>query len=429
MKIYCSGIGGIGLSAYASLLRAAGHSVSGSDRVESDLLDDLRSQGIVVSLNQDGSAVPADADLFVYSEAIPENAPERIKAKEYGIPQKSYPQALAELTRGKRVIAVCGTHGKSSTTAMAARLLLQSGLDPSIVVGTKMKELDGKNWHRGSSDLFLIEACEYRRSFLQYAPEIILLTTCDGDHFDYFKDQKDYDDAFVEFLQRLSLRGAFITHLSDFDCERVAYQSYRRCIDADDYPLIHLETPGLHMQQNAQLALALGEYLKLPSAASRQILSGYAGAWRRMEKRGLMNGDVPVYDDYGHHPREIRATLQGLRAQYPGRRLICVFQPHTHDRTLKLYDAFAESFAEADLVIIPNIYDARAHLERESVDVDQFVKDIAEKSKVETRNGGSLAETETMLRSMVQADDVVICMGAGDITDLATRLISRNDLI
>ena len=423
MKIFCSGIGGIGLSAYASLQRAAGNDVSGSDRTESDLLEDLRSQGIAVLMNQDGSGVPKDADLFVYSEAIPEHAPERIKAAEYGIPQKSYPQALAELTQGKRVIAVCGTHGKSSTTAMAARLLMQSGLDPSIVIGTKMKELDGSNWHRGSGEIFLIEACEYRRSFLHYAPEIILLSTCDGDHFDYFKDQNDYDNAFVEFLERLPEDGSVITHLDDPDCARVVKRSQKKVIDADRYPMISLQTPGRHMQQNAQLALALGDLLQIPPTSSEQSLSGYAGAWRRMEKRGLMHHDVPVYDDYGHHPREIRATLQGLRAEYSDRRLICVFQPHTHDRTLKLYDAFAESFADADLVIIPNIYDARAHLEKESVDVDRFVQDIAERSKVEARNGTSLAETEKMLLSTVQSNDLVVCMGAGDVTDLATRLI------
>ena len=423
MKIFCSGIGGIGLSAYASLQRAAGNDVSGSDRTESDLLEDLRSQGIAVLMNQDGSGVPKDADLFVYSEASPEQAPERIKAAEYGIPQKSYPQALAELTQGKRVIAVCGTHGKSSTTAMAARLLMQSGLDPSIVIGTKMKELDGSNWHRGSGEIFLIEACEYRRSFLHYAPEIILLSTCDGDHFDYFKDQNDYDNAFVEFLERLPEDGSVITHLDDPDCARVVKRSQKKVIDADRYPMISLQTPGRHMQQNAQLALALGDLLQIPPTSSEQSLSGYAGAWRRMEKRGLMHHDVPVYDDYGHHPREIRATLQGLRAEYSDRRLICVFQPHTHDRTLKLYDAFAESFADADLVIIPNIYDARAHLEKESVDVDRFVQDIAERSKVEARNGTSLAETEKMLLSTVQSNDLVVCMGAGDVTDLATRLI------
>ena len=157
MKIYCSGIGGIGLSAYASLMQSKGHAVSGSDRAASALTDDLQSRGIAFTTDQSGSAVPADADLFVYSEAIPADAPEREKAAALGIRQISYPQALGELSAGSRVIAVCGTHGKSSTTGMAARLLLHSGRDPTVVVGTKVKELEGRNFRAGSSEVFLLE--------------------------------------------------------------------------------------------------------------------------------------------------------------------------------------------------------------------------------------------------------------------------------
>ncbi len=191
MKIYCSGIGGIGLSAYAALQKLAGHTVFGSDRSESALLDDLRSQGIGIVLDQSGAAVPKDCDLFVYSEAIPESSPERQKAKEYGSMQKSYPAAVGDLSRGSRLICICGTHGKSSTTAMAARLLIETGKDPTVVVGTKLKELGGRNWRRGKSDIFLLETCEYRNSFHQYSPRIILMTNCDGDHFDVYKDTDD----------------------------------------------------------------------------------------------------------------------------------------------------------------------------------------------------------------------------------------------
>ena len=156
MKIFCSGIGGIGLSAYAALQHAAGHQVTGSDRSGSVLIDDLRKQGITVTLTQDGSAIPPDADLFVYSEAIAKESPERRRAEELAVQSESYFQALGQLSRGKRVIAVCGTHGKSSTTAMAARVLGDAGLDPTVVVGTKVRELDGRNWRKGTSDIFLV---------------------------------------------------------------------------------------------------------------------------------------------------------------------------------------------------------------------------------------------------------------------------------
>ncbi|MBI3331537.1 UDP-N-acetylmuramate--L-alanine ligase [Candidatus Peregrinibacteria bacterium] len=424
MKIFCSGIGGIGLSAYAALQRAAGHQVLGSDRTDSALLHDLRSQGISITLNQDGSALSKDIDLFVYSEAIPATSPERRKAAELGIPQQSYPQAVAELTKGKHLIAVCGTHGKSSTTAMAGRLLLESGLDPTIVVGTKMKELGGKNWRKGSGDIFLLEACEYRRSFLNYSPSVVLLTTCDGDHFDYFTSKKDYHDAYVEFLRRLPSDGVVITHMDDPECAAVATASGKKILDAGGCPEIMMKTPGEHMRRNAKLALALGEHLGLPGDESRKILSSYAGSWRRMDIRGEMKEGITVIDDYGHHPLEIRATLAGLREAYPKRRIVCVFQPHTHDRTKKLYREFTQSFRDADLVVIANVYDARAHLEKGSVDVDEFVTAISKRSRVETKNGHSLQETEKMLRALTKNDDVVVCMGAGDITDLATRLLS-----
>ena len=186
MKIYCCGIGGIGLSAYASLQKMHGHEVLGSDRTDSELLSDLRSQGMEIFPDQSGAHVPEDADLFVYSEAVPESAPERVKATEFGIPQKTYPQALGELSRGYKVIAVCGTHGKSSTTAIAARMLIAAGKDPTVVVGTKVQDLDGRNWRQGESNLFLLEACEYRHAFHSYDPEIILLTNCNCDHYYFY---------------------------------------------------------------------------------------------------------------------------------------------------------------------------------------------------------------------------------------------------
>ncbi|MDD5469613.1 MAG: Mur ligase domain-containing protein, partial [Candidatus Peribacteraceae bacterium] len=207
MKIYCSGIGGIGLSAYAFLQQKNGHTLLGSDRVESTMTAALSGEGIAVSCEQDGSHIPEDCDLFVYSEAIPQDAPERRKAAELGIRQCSYFQALGELSRDSRVIAVCGTHGKSSTTAMAAKVLMDAGQDPTVVVGTTSPDLGGQNWRKGGSDLFLLEACEYRRSFHHLSPDIILMTNADGDHFDAFASVEEYQQAFVDFLRLLPEGG------------------------------------------------------------------------------------------------------------------------------------------------------------------------------------------------------------------------------
>lgn len=405
-------------------MRSKGHSVSGSDRSASVVTDDLVAQGIPVSFLQDGSAIPKDCDVLVYSEAVPESSPERTLARERGIRQLSYPQALGELSRGYDVIAVAGTHGKSSTTAMAARLLLTMGKDPTVVVGTRTHELSERNWRAGESSLFLLEACEYRRSFLAYDPRIVLLTTCDGDHFDYFTSQEDYEQAFLEFLSRLPQDGIVITHGSDPRVCSVVERSGRKLIDADHFPLISLGTPGLHMRQNAQLVLALAAQLGLPPADAQEAIAGYSGSWRRMEEKGTNREGVTVIDDYAHHPAEIRATLSGIKEAYPGRRIVCAFQPHTHDRTLKLYTEFLPAFRDADLVIVPDVYAARSERDGAQVNVASFAADIAKGSGIEAVDGESLEKTEHRLRTdILKRGDVLVCMGAGDITNLAGRMV------
>lgn len=425
MKIYCSGIGGIGLSAYAALQAANGHTVLGSDRSDSPLLDDLRSQGITIVLNQDGSDISADIDLFVFSEAIPADAPERMKAREFGIKSVSYFEALGELSRDHMVIAVCGTHGKSSTTAMVAKMLIDAGKDPSVVVGTKMKELNGRNWRKGKSDIFVVEACEYRRSFRFIFPDIALMTNVDGDHFDAFASMDEYHTAFVDFLKQLPDKAPVITHGDDADCMAVAKTALHPIINADTYPLISLETPGEHMRQNARLALALAAHLQIDASSAQNSLAAFSGTWRRMEVKGERADGITIIDDYGHHPTEISATLSAMREAYGERRIICVFQPHTHDRTIKLYREFAEAFSDADVVVISDIYVARQDIETDTVDVDAFVKDIAEASGVEAINGQSLVTTQALLnKHILQPGDVVITMGAGTITTLSDRLMA-----
>ena len=402
-----------------------GNVVAGSDRAESALLADLREQGITIHLSQDGSGISGDEELFVFSEAIPVDSPERVKANALGIRSISYFQALGELSKDYFVIAVCGTHGKSSTTAMASRLLIEAGKDPSVVVGTKMRELNGRNWRMGGSNIFIVEACEYRRSFHFISPDLVLMTNVDGDHFDAFGSLSEYQEAFVDFLKQLPDDGSVITHGNDTDSKKVAEESGKTMIDADVFPLIHLLTPGEHMRKNAQLVLALAQKLEIDSASAEKILSGFSGTWRRMEVKGEMKNGAIIVDDYGHHPVEIRATLAAMKEAYPDRRIVCVFQPHTHDRTRVLYKEFTEAFSDADIVVIPNIYVARSDIETGTVDVDQFVADIASSSHVEAINGHDLSQTETMLREkIIQSNDVVITMGAGDVTGLAGRLMS-----
>lgn len=420
MHIFCSGIGGIGLSAYSALLRCDGHSVSGSDRAESPLLDDLRSQGITVTTTQDGSTIPSDCDLYVFSEALSPDHPERKAASARGIRSLSYFAALGELSRPYDVLAICGTHGKSSTTAMLSLILIDAGMDPTVVVGTKLPHLQGRNWRKGKSKIFVLEACEYRRSFHYLSPDTVVMTTVDGDHFDYYKDIEDYHRAFAEFLSLLPPDGRVIYHGSDPSASPLALHSRRLTIDADQYPAPSVGVSGIHMRENARLAYAAARSLGIPHDRILRSLAAYRGAWRRMEHVGTTLHGIPVIDDYAHHPLEIRATLQAARERYPDHRIVCVFQPHTHDRTMKLYDAFTHAFTDADLIIVPGIYEARADRDAAKVHVEDFVKDLEKGSSVPCLWGQSLAETQQRLRSeILRVGDVLLVMGAGDVTNLA----------
>ncbi len=423
MRIHCSGIGGIGLSAYAAYQQSAGNIVSGSDRNDSVLLEDLRSQGIEVSLQQDGSAVTEDVELLVYSEAVPQDAPERKKAEELGIRSISYFHALGELSKDHYVIAVCGTHGKSSTTAMIARILLDCGRDPSVIVGTKMRELDGRNWRHGRSDVFVVEACEYRKSFHFLSPDLVVVTNADGDHFDAYRDMEEYERAFVDFFRLLPEDGEVVFHGSDAQVARLVSQSGRRGQNADGLQEPKMRTPGDHMRKNGQLALRAAILQDIAEHDARTALEGFTGTWRRMEMVGELPGGITVIDDYAHHPKEIRATLSAMREAYPGRRIVCVFQHHTHDRALKLYDDFVGSFSDADVLLLPEVYVARKDIETGTLDLAAFAADTADRSRVEARVIGAMAGAEAAVRSMLQPKDVVICMGAGSIGALAGSLL------
>ena len=423
MKIHCGGIGGIGLSAYASLQKERGHEVTGSDAKESALVADLRSRGIPVTLDQSGAGIPEECELFVYSEALTEDSPERKTARERGIRSISYFHALGELSKEYKVIAVCGTHGKSSTTSMVARLLIEAGADPTVVVGTKAPELDGRNFRGGKSELFALEACEYKRSFHHLFPDVILLTNADGDHFDAYGSVEEYREAFVEFCKRLPEGGAVITHMADPDCAAIVRASGKHAIDADRMPAIRLGTPGRHMQENAKLVLALAEFMGVSVGDASQILAGFTGTWRRMETKAVWDDGTVIVDDYAHHPVEIRASLQGMREAHPDKRIVVAFQPHTHDRTVKLYDEFLTAFADADLVLLPNIFAARSERDSAQIDPAALAAGIAKGSGVPCEHTESLEKTEARLRGgELKPGDVLVCMGAGDITELAARM-------
>lgn len=451
MKIHVVGIGGIGLSALASILQRQGNMLSGSDRVSSFITEKLQLDGITVFTDgHHGGNVPAKTDRVIYSLAIPEDNPELVEARRRKIPTFTYPEAVGELTREFRTVSIAGTHGKSTVTAMVSKILIENNFDPSVIVGTVLNELDGRNFRLGASKLLVIESCEYKRAFLNYFPGVILLNTLDPDHLDYYKDFNDYISAFDDFALRLPRDGYFFANLDDENVHEVLkrlqqtkFPSYNTFTYSSKYPgstfylkendiyhesklvgKLDLKVPGFHNRMNALGAFALCAIFGVAPTAILKSLNAYAGAYRRFELKGHI-GRTAVIDDYGHHPVEIKATLQAARERF-GRGKICVvFQPHQYNRTKNLFNDFAMSFGEADTVIIPNIYEVRdTNKDRSSVTAQDLVSAIFKNHPHgKVLFGDGIEKTEEYLKKNHAQYAAILVMGAGDITDLANDLI------
>lgn len=401
-KIFFIGIGGIGMSGLARLLKAKGKEVSGSDSASSSTTDELEEEEIGITIGHNSHHLEEDTELVVYSEAIPETNVELVKARELGIPTLTYFEALGEVTEGYRVIAVAGSHGKTTTTAMLALILQQAGKDPTVIVGSKLKEFGNKNVRIGESDLFVVEACEYRRNFLSLKPDLLGITNIELDHLDYFKDQADYEQAF-NTLAGQSQEVLWPEDTSEYEGE--------------------LGIPGEHNQKNAGLAAMMARRLGVKEPDIASALAGYLGAWRRFEFKGTSLYGALIYDDYAHHPSEITATLQGAREKYPDERIIAVFQPHQYSRTRALLQDFAEAFEDADEVIIPNIYPARdSEEDRKAISPDILVDEISRYHE-NVRNGSGLENTQRYLEDTLEEGDVLIVMGAGDVDKIIPKLL------
>ena len=426
-SIHFIGIGGIGISALAYLALAEGKHVTGSDVASSDLIDDLQHNGAHISIGHDGGNVTEETELVVYTEAIDhENNPEYKKAKEMGISVLSYFQALGQISRTKKTLAVVGTHGKTTTTAMLGLTLIQAGLDPTVIVGSKLKEFGQKNMYIGKGDLFVVEGCEYRRSFLSLEPFGVVLLNCEAEHLDYYKDEEDYVKAYQELVKQIPSDGFLIANMEDENVKKITQSCIGTIIpvrteDVEKLDL-NLNIIGEFNQFNATQAYMAAKAVEANLDEVRDALENFNGAWRRLETKGEFNGTL-VIDDYGHHPTEIQLTLKAVKDEYPERRLICVFQPHQHSRTHMMLEEFKEAFGSADKVIIPDIYEARdTEEDKAKIDSEKLVKAISHSDVVW---GKDLDYTFSLLNDVVEKNDVILVMGAGDIGTLAERLTKK----
>lgn len=413
--VHCIGIGGIGLSAIARYCKSVGAEVAGSDGSNSRITEDLQKEGIVVYRGHTVENLAEDTDLVIYTIAVTESNVELKAARAKGITCMTYPEALGMLTKEYTTIAVCGTHGKTTTTAMVASMLTAAGKKPTVIVGSLLAE-GGTNFVQGDSEYLVVEACEYKRSFLNLHPKHILVTNIDEDHLDYYKDIHDIERAFQEFADKLPESGSLISHAD------VVLKTAGKKVNADtlEKEKIELTVLGEHNKRNAQLALALAQVLELDEDKAREGLNAFTGTWRRLEYKGTQKGAI-VYDDYGHHPTEIQATLQALREKYiSGKfKLIVVFQPHLFSRTKLLLKEFSEAFTLADKICILPIYKARevddgtisSHDLVEITDNAVYMEDFEEVKKYLDKNAHS--------------GSVVLTIGAGDVYLLSNIFITE----
>lgn len=416
-KIHCIGIGGIGLSALARYYKHEGLSVSGSDSNETDLIKTLRKEDIeVFSDGHKEENLPDDVDLVIYTIAISSDNEELIKAHKLNCKIMTYPEALGELTKDKTTICVSGTHGKTTTTAMLYKAFVACGVNPTVVVGSLVKDDKDNftNFIAGDSKYLIIESCEYRRSFLNYTPAHIIVTNIEADHLDYYKDIDDIKLAFQEFVDKLG-SGEETSYLAIHDEEKylnVKDDVKKIFVDQIETSTIDLSIPGIHNRKNAQLVIGLMNALGFDNVNLRQGLKSFSGTWRRQEYKGEFYG-ATFYDDYAHHPSEIKATLQAFREKFKDKKIIACFQPHLYSRTKSLFEDFVTAFSDADQVILLPIYAARENFDQ-SINSEMLGREIENINKKST-----VLQSVEALYSYIQIhankNTVFVTLGAGDI--------------
>lgn len=446
------GICGSGMKALAELLSGLGWSVSGSDLAPSDeTIELLRQKGMRVHKGHASPFLSDDADLLVYSPAIPPSNPERVRALQLGIPQVSYNQTLGELMRTRVGISVAGTHGKSTTTAMVASILRDGGLSPSVVVGAELVNQHVSGW-AGEGDLFVVESCEYQKNFLTLCPTHVVLTGIEADHFDFFSNLDETRAAFAEFLNRLPPSGHLLMR-GDCEATKIAAASCAAqietysLVDSSDwyaaeiqstvsgnrFRLMHrgeavaeitLQVPGHHNVLNAVGAAAMCLNVGASADAVCVGLREFRGIRRRFENVGTWNG-ITLIDDYAHHPTAVKATLQTARQQFPGRRLLCAFQPHQESRTRALLAEFAESFDLADEVFLAPIFTAREKCPEAAEQTNAELADRLALRGKRVHLVSSLDRLTADLDDAARPKDVLLTMGAGDINRIQHELTRR----
>ncbi len=464
-SVFFIGVGGVMMSSLALLTHRAGLPTRGSDRAHTAVTEALEADGVTVFHTHDASHIADDCGLVVYTVAIAEDNPEYRAAADRGIPRVSRADYLGALmTDYRHHIGVAGMHGKSTCTSMCAQILLDAPTaDPTILSGASYAPMGGAYRLGRAQEHFLFEACEYMDSFLDFNPTVAVLLGAEHEHVDYFKDMEQIRTSFAAFASLTGRDGVTVVNLdnadilesarralaqggtgrlltfsaegnptADFRAEGIRTQAglpvFELWAHGELWGTVPMRVPGVHQVINALAAAAAMEAVGIERPAILSGLSHYIGAGRRMELRGTVQG-ATVYDDYGHHPTEVCATLIGAKAlaeaAHPEGRLICIFQPHTYSRTSELYDRFLTAFDAADLVILPDIYAAREQ-NTFGVSSEKLAADLnAAAGRQKAVYCPSLPETAQAALALARPGDTLLFMGAGDIIQV-TELVLKN---
>jgi len=450
-KLHFIGIGGIGMSGIAEILLDQGFKVSGSDREFSEVTERLQKLGAITFEGHRAGNIADDVDTVVYSSAVQPDNPEIIEAQRRKIPIVRRAEMLAEVMRLKYGIGIAGTHGKTTTTSMASLVLMEGGLDPTVIVGGKLSGLGGTNARLGHGEFIVVEADEYDRSFLSITPTIAVLTTLETDHLDCYRDLEDIKSAFIQFAMKVPFYGFIVLcldelalldimpHLNkkkivtyglnpqaDVQAVDIRYKDntavYTLVRSNEELGAVKLQVPGKHNVQNSLGAIAVGLELGIPFDKIKAGIEKFAGVYRRWEKKGEAN-NISLYDDYAHHPTECKATLSGAKSGWRSR-VVCVFQPHLYSRTRDFYEDFGKSFLLSDVLIVTDVYPAREE-PIQGVTGELIVNAAKQFGHREAHYIPDKKQIPVFLKSIVKSGDIVITMGAGDIWKYGEEFLNQ----
>jgi len=444
-NVHFIGIGGIGVSAVARMMLHEEKFVSGQDMQGGDSKNELVKLGIDIKIGKTSyDKIPENTELVVYTVAIETYEKElfdKLKSQtDFAI--RSYPEMLGIISRDKYTIAVCGTHGKTTTTGMLAEIFKDANLDPTVIVGSLLKDKEGNRTNfiggnpnheggQGENDYFIVEACEYRRSFLKINPNILVITNIDEDHLDYYKDIEDIKSAFHEMAMKVPSDGFVVCNVNDENIKDVIKDINAKVVDWQEYFDVNLKLkiPGLHNKKNASASIATSEICGIEKENVRKYVAEFSGTWRRFEFKGELLSGVLIYDDYAHHPKEITSTLEGFRELYPkeaGWKITVIFQPHLFSRTKLLLNDFAQSFKDADQVLLLPIYYAR------EVDDGTISSEVLSgKINQYTNNSKAFPDFESLEKYLevglpnMGEKDVIVTMGAGEAFKVGDFILKR----